>query len=82
MDMSLAGDLYIDYAIKVTGIISDPNRPDIATNSANSVTTSFNLRIKNPCLDPKYVKIIPSDLDHKTYELGSYKDSQPPGIGW
>ena len=66
-DMSLAGDLYTDYKIEITATNDD----DITT--ANEIRASFDLRIKNPCLDPDYVKIIPSILPEKTYTLGASK---------
>ena len=63
--MSLAGDLFTDYTIKVTGMIGDASAAGVIPDSANSVSTEFNLRIKNPCLDREYVKIIPNDLHYK-----------------
>ena len=48
-DLSLAGSSFTDYTITVTGTIGN-----VVTKSESS---SFNLRIKNPCIDPNYVTI-------------------------
>ena len=68
--ISLAGDLYIDYEITLTGTIGEPTVA--LPNASQSATTKFILRIKNPCLDPDFVKIVPNDLFFKIYSLGSF----------
>ena len=68
--ISLAGDPYLDYSISLTGTISDPSVK--LPNANQTVTTEFTLRIKNPCLDPDFVKIVPNDLFYMTYTLGSF----------
>ena len=78
--ISLAGNPYKDYSISLTGTIGDPT---VAYTGPNlSVTTEFILRIKNPCLDPDFVKIVPNNLLNKTYSLGSYADLSPAGMQW
>ena len=52
-DISLAGDLFTDYTITVTGM--DGRLPPMS-----SASTTFVLRIKNPCHDPDYVQIVPT----------------------
>ena len=79
--IELAGDSFKDYAITVSASIGDPLQIPAGTNSA-PVTVTFVLRVKNPCLDPDYVEIIPSDIPLKTYALGSHGDTTPPGIRW
>ena len=71
--IELAGDLYIDYKITLTGYISNPT--SAPANADQSASTTFILRVKNPCLDPKYVKIVPNDLFYMTYTLGSFAPS-------
>ena len=78
-DMSLAGDLFTDYTVTIAAIAGSPT-----AGTVNSIptTASFNLRVKNPCLNPEFVQIIPSDLLYVTYTLGSFADTQPIGLQW
>ena len=49
---------------------------------AAPATASFDLKIKNPCINPEYVHIITNDLFYKTYTLGSFADMNPKGMMW
>ena len=77
----MAGDLYTDYTIVVSGMIGDSTTSARTVNTI-PVTSKFILRIKNPCLDPEYVKIVPNDLFYMTYTLGSFADTVPRGMQW
>jgi hypothetical protein len=68
-DLSLSGATFKDYTITVTG-------------QAGNVTPvqgqeSFNLRIKNPCIDPAYVTITQMPLVNQAYDL---YDFDPIGL--
>ena len=55
----LSGDDYIDYTVTVK-----------ATSYSRNLQTSFNLRIKNPCIDPDFVEIVaPATLDTLEYAI-------------
>ena len=68
-DLSLSGATFTDYTITVTG-------------QAGNVTPvqgqeSFNLRLKNPCIDPTYVTIAQVPLVNQAYDL---YDFDPTGL--
>ena len=67
-NMALAGDGFIDYTVTVTGM-----------TSVSEETVSFNLRIKNPCIDPENAEFNESPLSSKVYTLG---DFAPGGLVW
>ena len=55
----LSGDDYIDYTVTVK-----------ASGYSRHLQTSFNLRIKNPCIDPDFVEIVaPATLDPLEYAI-------------
>ena len=67
-NIALAGNTFIDYTVTVTGM-----------TSVSEETVSFTLKVKNPCLDPELVHIIPSTLDNIVYNLGDFSDLSPIG---
>ena len=78
--MTLAGSAYKDYTITVSGTVGDST----TAGTINSIptTSKFILRVKNPCLDPEFVQIVPNDLTYVTYALGSFADTSPQGYQW
>ena len=48
-DLIPSGPTFRDYTLEVTGASG--------TNTLVEATASFNLRVKNPCIDPAYVSI-------------------------
>ena len=64
-DLSLAGSSSTNYTISVTG--------KVGNSIIRQATSSFNLRIKNPCIDPNYVTISPEPLPTGlTYDLYAF----------
>ena len=69
-DILLSGPDFKDYTVSVIGTSG------IVTSISQS--TSFNLRLRNPCIDPTYVTIIASpSLTYQTYVLF---DLEPNGL--
>ena len=73
-NVAIAGYGFIDYTVTVTALLVDDNG-----NFLNEAISSFNLRVKNPCVDPDYVGIHASPLPSKVYTLGSLA---PAGLMW
>ena len=71
-DTSISGPDFKDYTVSVIGTSG------IVTPIGQ--TSSFNLRLRNPCIDPTYVTIISSpNLTYQTYVLF---DLEPNGLLW
>ena len=65
IDLLPSGASFRDYTLQVTGITG--------TNNPVAVSTSFNLRVKNPCIDPDFVYIqtvpLPTGLSYTLYSF-------------
>ena len=51
-NMILAGNLYTDYTITIAAMVGGSSIP---MSNTIPTTGSFNLRVKNPCLNPEFV---------------------------
>ena len=67
----LAGTDFSDYTLTVTGTSGNV--------TPVSVSDTFNLRIKNPCVDSTYVQIAEATLTSQTYQLF---DLASTGLQW
>lgn len=65
VDLLPSGNTFRDYTLQLTGVTG--------TNNPVAVSTSFNLRVKNPCIDPDFVSIqtvpLPSGLEYALFSF-------------
>ena len=62
-DLTLSGDNFIDYTITITATAG--------IDTPVSDSASFNIQVKNPCIDESYVQINAPTLADQTYSLYS-----------